>query len=35
VLWGFSATGHRITRTEGLIMLVPYAGYVTWLVARA
>jgi cation:H+ antiporter len=35
VLWGFSATGYRITRTEGLIMLVPYAGYVTWLVARA
>jgi cation:H+ antiporter len=34
-LLGFSATGHRITRTEGLIMLVPYAGYVTWLVARA
>jgi cation:H+ antiporter len=34
-LWGFSATGHRITRTEGLILLVPYAGYVTWLVARA
>jgi cation:H+ antiporter len=35
VLWGFSATGHRITRTEGLIMIVPYAGYVTWLVGRA
>jgi cation:H+ antiporter len=34
-LLGFSATGYRITRTEGLIMLVPYAGYVTWLVARA
>jgi len=34
-LWVFSATGHRISRTEGLLMLVPYAGYVVWLVARA
>jgi cation:H+ antiporter len=34
-LWVFSATGHRISRTEGLLMLVPYAGYVIWLVARA
>jgi cation:H+ antiporter len=35
ILWIFSATGHRITRAEGILMLVPYAGYVTWLVARA
>jgi cation:H+ antiporter len=35
VLWGFSATGHGITRIEGLIMLVPYAGYVAWLVSRS
>jgi cation:H+ antiporter len=34
-LWGFSATGRRISRTEGLVMMVAYAGYVTWLVARA
>lgn len=35
ILWIFSATGHRITRAEGILMLVPYVGYVTWLVARA
>ena len=34
-LWVFAATGHRISRTEGLLMLVPYAGYVVWLVGRA
>lgn len=34
-LWGFSATGHRISRAEGLVMMLAYAGYVTWLVARA
>jgi len=33
-LWGFSATGHRITRLEGLIMMAAYAAYVWWLVAR-
>jgi cation:H+ antiporter len=33
-LWVFSATGHRISRTEGSIMIVAYAGYVAWLVAR-
>lgn len=33
-LWCFSATGHRITRLEGLVMLLAYAGYVWWLVAR-
>ena len=32
-LWGFSATGHRITRLEGLVMLLAYAGFVGWLVA--
>jgi len=35
VLWIFSRTGFRITRTEGLVMLAGYAGYVAWLVARA
>lgn len=33
-LWGFSASGYRITRNEGLVMLFAYAGYVAWLVAR-
>jgi cation:H+ antiporter len=33
-LWGFAVTGHRITRIEGLLMLVAYSGYVAWLVAR-
>lgn len=33
-LWGFGATGHRITRIEGLLMLVAYSGYGSWLVAR-
>ncbi len=34
-LWGFAVTGHRITRTEGLLMLLfAYSGYVSWLVAR-
>lgn len=33
-LWGFSASGHRITRLEGLVMLLAYAAYVWWLVAR-
>ncbi|MBJ7390570.1 MAG: hypothetical protein JHC85_03320 [Chthoniobacterales bacterium] len=33
-LWGFAATGHRITRIEGLLMLVAYSGYGSWLVAR-
>jgi len=32
--WGFSATGHRITRIEGLLILVAYSGYGSWLVAR-
>jgi len=32
--WSFSATGHRITRIEGLLMLVAYSGYGSWLVAR-
>ena len=34
VLWIFSRTGFRITRPEGLFMLVAYAGYVAWLVTR-
>ena len=33
-LWGFSATGHRITRIEGLLILVAYSGHGSWLVAR-
>ena len=33
-LWGFSASGYRITRIEGLIMMAAYAAYVWWLVAR-
>lgn len=33
-LWGCSASGHRITRSEGLIMMAAYAAYVWWLVAR-
>lgn len=35
VLWIFSRTGHLLTRFEGFLMLVGYAGYVAWLVARA
>ena len=34
VLWIFSRTGFRITRAEGSVMLVGYAAYVAWLVAR-
>lgn len=34
VLWVFSASGHRISRIEGTMMIVAYAGYVAWLVAR-
>jgi cation:H+ antiporter len=33
-LWVFSRTGFRITRAEGSVMLVGYAAYVAWLVAR-
>ena len=33
-LWGFSASGYRITRLEGIVMLFAYAGFVGWLVAR-
>ncbi len=33
-LWGFAATGHHIMRIEGLLMLVAYSGYGSWLVAR-
>lgn len=33
-LWGFAATGQRITRIEGLLMIVAYSVYVAWLVAR-
>jgi cation:H+ antiporter len=33
-LWCFSITGHRISRAEGILMIVAYAGYVAWLVAR-
>lgn len=33
-LWGFSRTGYRITRPEGLIMLFAYSGYVAWLISR-
>ena len=33
-LWGFARRDHRITRIEGLLMLVAYSGYVSWLVAR-
>jgi len=32
-LWGFAATGYRITRVEGFVMILAYAGYVGWLVA--
>ena len=35
VLWIFSRTGFRITRSEGLVMLVAYVGYAAWLVSRA
>ena len=34
-LWGFSSTGHRITRIEGSIMLLAYTAYIFWLVARS
>lgn len=34
VLWVFSATGHRISRSEGSMMIAAYVGYVAWLVAR-
>jgi len=33
VLWVFSATGHRISRNEGAMMILAYVGYVAWLVA--
>lgn len=33
-LWGFSRTGYRITRPEGLLMLAAYSGYVVWLISR-
>jgi len=32
-LWGFAATGYRITRLEGFVMLLAYAGFIGWLVA--
>jgi hypothetical protein len=32
---GFSAPDPRISRTEGMVMIVTYAGLVSWLVARA
>jgi len=35
VLWIFSRTGFRITRTEGLILLVAYVGYISWLILRS
>jgi cation:H+ antiporter len=35
VLWVFSRTGYRLTRGEGLLMVVGYAAYVAWLVAGA
>lgn len=35
VLWIFSRTGFRITRVEGLAMLLGYAAYVGWLVSGA
>ncbi|MFM8683948.1 MAG: calcium/sodium antiporter [Chthoniobacterales bacterium] len=35
VLWIFSRTGFRITRTEGLILLVAYIGYISWLILRS
>lgn len=31
-LWCFSVTGHRISRPEGLLMIVAYVGFVAWLV---
>ena len=34
-LWGFSASGHRITRTEGLLVIAAYTGFTVWLVAQA
>ncbi len=34
VLWGFAATGHRINRIEGALMIAAYAGYVILLVVR-
>ncbi|MFM8719422.1 MAG: calcium/sodium antiporter [Chthoniobacterales bacterium] len=35
VLWIFSRTGFRITRIEGLILLVGYVGYISWLILRS
>ena len=35
VLWIFSRTGFRITRIEGLILLVAYVGYISWLILRS
>ncbi len=35
VLWIFSWTGFRITRTEGLVLLVAYFGYIAWLVTQS
>jgi len=34
-LWGFSSTGHRISRIEGSIMVLAYTVYIFWLVARS
>jgi len=34
-LWIFSRTGYRITRTEGSVLLLAYAAYIFWLVARS
>ena len=34
VLWGFAWTGYRINRIEGTLLLLAYAGYTVWLVAR-
>ena len=35
VLWIFSRTGYRITRTEGSILVFTYVAYIFWLVARS
>lgn len=35
VLWPFSRTGGRITRTEGSVFLLGYASYLVWLTRGA
>ena len=35
MLWLFSYTKLRIERWEGLVLIVVFVGYMTWLIANA